>query len=157
MVAKRYRMRFDFQLNIAKDDENAIAEQILELKGQGLYSKTVRDGISLVSDLRAGSLEVLFDLFPWVRADFLEYMASIQSQKNETELVIAEQLARIETMLSRTGEGTSRGGQPKPLHIPAVPESVFDDDDDPDMLTLTKVAATGKATQNFLNSISRLQ
>ena len=47
MATKRYRMRFDFQLNVAKDDENAIAEQIDELKSQALYSKTVRDGIRL--------------------------------------------------------------------------------------------------------------
>ena len=58
MAAKRYRMRFDFQLNVAKDDEKAIAEQIGAFKGQGLYSKTIRDGISLVSDLRAGNLDI---------------------------------------------------------------------------------------------------
>ena len=58
MATKRYRMRYDFQLNVTKDDEYAIAEQIHELKKQGLYSKTIRDGIRLVCDLRAGNLDV---------------------------------------------------------------------------------------------------
>ena len=71
MATKRYRMRFDFQLNVAKEDEYAIAEQIANLKSQGRYSKTVRDGIRLVSDLNDGNLDVLFELFPWVRAEFL--------------------------------------------------------------------------------------
>ena len=53
----------------------------------------------LMSDLRAGNLDVLFELFPWVRADFLEYMAAIQPQKSDTEMDILNNLARIETLL----------------------------------------------------------
>jgi len=162
MATKRYRMRYDFQLNVAKEEELAIAEQIIELKGQGRYSKTVRDGIRLVSDLHAGSLDVLFELFPWVRADFLEYMTSVQPPKSDTETHIQKQLARIEALLAHgeamptTSRSASGVGEPKAMRVPAsaAPDS---EDDDNDMLLVAKAASSSNATQNFLNSISRLQ
>jgi hypothetical protein len=155
-------MRYDFQLNVAKEDEHAIAEQITALKGQGRYSKTVRDGIRLVSDLNAGSLDTLFELFPWVRADFLEYMTAVQPQKSDTETHIQKQLARIEALLANgetmtpTSKSTGGIGGPKAMRVPAITAPVFDDDDK-DMLVISKAASSSNATQNFLNSISRLQ
>lgn len=158
---KRYRMRYDFQLNIAKDDELAIAEQIANLKTQGLYSKTVRDGIRLVSDLREGNLGVLFELFPWVRAEFLEYVASTQPQKSDTETNIQKQLARIEELLAN-GETASSApridsgvGGPKKMVVPQVAAPALDDDDT-DLLVVAKAKSSGNASQNFLNSAFRL-
>lgn len=155
MAAERYRMRFDFQLNVAKNEEFAIAEQISFLKQQGLYSKTVRDGIRLVSDLREGNLDVLFELFPWVRAEFLEHIVAVQPQKSEAELAIARQLARIEELLasdkSSPALDTQGGGGPKPMTVPQVAAPVFDDEDD-ELPVITKAKATGSAAQNFLNS-----
>ena len=121
----------------------------------------MRDGIRLVSDLRNGNLDVLFELFPWVRAEFLEYMASMQPQKSEAESAIAEQLSRIEELLSSDktlspvtiGEG--RGGSKK-MAVPHVAAPVFDDDDDSPLLAVTKAKAAGSASQNFLNSAFKL-
>jgi hypothetical protein len=152
-------MRFDFQLNVAKDTEYAIAETIKWLKSQGLYSKTIRDGIRLICDLRAGNLDVLFELFPWVRAEFLEYMTSVKPQKSDTELVIAEHLERIETMLSDGGnrsQVSSGVGEPKAMSVPSIPAPTLDDDNIE--LTITKAEADGKATAgNFLASAFALQ
>ena len=162
MATKRYRMRFDFQLNVAKDDEFAIAEQIAALKGQGRYSKTVRDGIRLVSDLHAGNLDVLFELFPWVRADFLEYMTSVQRPKSDTETHIQKQLARIEALLAHgetmppTSRSASGVGGPKAMRVPPIAAPDVEDDDH-DMLLISQAVSSSNATQNFLNSISRLQ
>ena len=159
--AKRYRMRFDFQLNVAKDDEFAIAEQIANLKTQGLYSKTVRDGIRLVSDLRDGNLDMLYELFPWVRAEFLEYMAAVQPQLSDTEINIQQQLSRIEELLAN-GDTTSSalnitsgGGGPKPMKIPSISPPDFDDHDDAPLI-VTKAAASGNTAQNFIDSAFKL-
>jgi hypothetical protein len=85
-------------------------------------------------------------------------MASVQPQKTEAELVISEQLARIETILANTGgsQQSNGVGEPKAMKVPPAAAPVFDDDDK-DMLFVTKAASSGNATQNFLNSISRLQ
>ncbi len=160
MATERYRMRFDFQLNVSKEDEHAIAEQIAMLKQQGLYSKTVRDGIRLVSDLRDGKLDVLFDLFPWVRAEFLEYMTSVQPQKSDTEIHIKEQLARIEELLANTDTTASAStkesgvGGPKAMKVPPVGKPIFDLDDIE--LDIKKAKSSGTSAQNFLNSAFNL-
>lgn len=161
MATQRYRMRFDFQLNVNKEDEYAIAEQITMLKQQGLYSKTVRDGIRLVSDLRDGKLDVLFELFPWVRAEFLEYMASVQPPKSDTEVAIAQQLARIEELLASTEQTASTttkqsgAGGPKAMKVPPVAKPVFDLDEEVE-LPLKKAKSSGASAQNFLNSAFNL-
>ena len=161
MAAKRYRIRFDFQLNVAKDTEYAIAETIHWLKSQGLYSKTIRDGIRLICDLREGNLDVLFELFPWVRAEFLEYMTSVQPHKSDTELNIQKQLSRIEELLASdettaaTAKTDSRGGGPKTMSIPAVTAPVFDDVGD-NLLIVSKAASSDNAARNFLDSAFKL-
>ena len=155
-------MRYDFQLNVAKDDELAVAEQIANLKTQGLYSKTVRDGIRLVSDLREGNLDVLFELFPWVRAEFLEYVASAQPQKSDTEINIQKQLARIEELLAN-GEAAMPApkiangvGGPKAMNVPPIPAPDFADD--AVELVVKKSASSGKqAAENFLAAAFALQ
>ena len=158
---KRYRMRFDFQLNVAKDSEFAIAETIKWLKSQGLYSKTIRDGIRLICDLRDGNLDVLFELFPWVRAEFLEYMSSLQPQKSDTELVIAEHLERIETLLSTTGSGShvsSGVGGPKAMNVPGISAPDVDKDETDVALVMKKSERNGhQAAENFLSSAFSLQ
>lgn len=63
----RYRSQFKFWLDVNKPDEEALAVLCEDLKRRGLYTKTIRDGISLVEDLRDGRLDVLFALYPWVK------------------------------------------------------------------------------------------
>ena len=152
MATKRYRMRFDFQLNVAKDEEYAIAEQISYLKSQGRYSRTVRDGIRLVSDLHEGNLDVLFDLFPWVRAEFVEYVTSVQPQKSATETNIQQQLARIEELLATSEVPSFDSGArgPKPLQVPEISAPRFEDMDE--LLIVKQSQSDGSSAQNFLDS-----
>jgi len=63
----RFRLQYKFWLDVNKPDEEALAELCQDLKRRGLYTKTIRDGISLVDDLRNGRLDVLFSLYPWVK------------------------------------------------------------------------------------------
>lgn len=61
-----------------KGEEAEIGETIEELKQERKFAPTIRDGIRLINDLRKGKLDVLFELFPWVRAEFMDYMREIQ-------------------------------------------------------------------------------
>lgn len=63
----RFRLQFKFWLDVNKPDEHALAELCEDLKRRGLYTKTVRDGISLANDLSKGRLDVLLTLYPWVK------------------------------------------------------------------------------------------
>ena len=63
------RLRYVFWLNLNKLDEHALAEKIGELKARRTFSRTIRDGIRLICDLRQGRTDVLAELFPWVLAE----------------------------------------------------------------------------------------
>lgn len=78
MTQKSHRLMFRFWLDLFKPEEEAIADTIELLKNERSFSKTIRDGIKLITNLREGKLDVLFELFPWVKAEFIEYMREIQ-------------------------------------------------------------------------------
>ena len=61
-------MRFQtkFWLDDERAGESEVLDHIAHLKHQRLFAKTIRDGIRLVVDLRAGRVVVLCELFPWV-------------------------------------------------------------------------------------------
>ena len=73
------RIMFRFWLDDSKEDENALIGEVGELKANRKFTETIRQGIELITDLRNGSLRVLFDLFPYVKAEFLEYMQSLNT------------------------------------------------------------------------------
>lgn len=62
------RKRFTFWLDDKKPTEADIAETIPALKSQRSFAKTIRDGIRLIVDLRNGNTDVLFELFPLLKA-----------------------------------------------------------------------------------------
>lgn len=66
-VNKRYDLQYRFFLNANDDFELWLADEIAELKSKRSFTRTVRDGIRLVIDLRNGKTDVLFELFPWVK------------------------------------------------------------------------------------------
>src|SRR5512145_1846952 len=94
MDKKRFRIRFVFWLDLEKQDENQIAEQIEVLKQERSFAKVVRDGIRLVCDLRAGRTDVLLELFPWVTERFQ------QPQSDTTEL--AALVEQFKSMMTNT-------------------------------------------------------
>ena len=140
-MANRFRIRFTFWLDMQKMDEAAIAEIIDQLKQNRSFVATIRDGIRLVADLRAGRTEVLFELFPWIR-DTL--------QPAPAEQGLQEQIARLEALL------LAQGNIPiySPLATSTTPEL-------PRTVQKSRVkitATTGKAdaktvAQNFANSM----
>ncbi len=129
---KSFRLRFPFWLDMHKPDEADLAETIAILKDERAFVKTVRDGIRLVCDLKAGRLEVLFSLFPWVKAEF-DKRGSPQAVN-----ALQDQLARLERLMeqgvsipvdTQPKSPASMPAGPKPLSVPAMAAPQFDDDD----------------------------
>jgi hypothetical protein len=54
-----------------KDDEEQIADQIELLKNERLFTATIRQGIQLITSLRDGNLDVLFEFFPWIKPEMI--------------------------------------------------------------------------------------
>ncbi len=165
MTQNRFRLRFTFWLDLLKPDEGQLADQIELLKNDRSFAGTIRDGIRLICDLRQGKLDVLFELFPWVRAEFMEYIQSLQPQKSPAELDIQQQLERLEQLMLKQGNTpidtpmpvkmltNNGGGGPKPLQMTkSITAPAFDDDDD-DLLVIRKDRNAGnQAAINFIKS-----
>ena len=149
MAAKRYRLRFTFWLDVTKDDEYELAGQIEDLKTERLFSQTIRDGIRLLCDLRAGRTDVLFTLFPWLAAEFAgpgegeEW--SLEQQLEELRHLILSQNGVT------PGEIDNRFANIQSLHQVAAGE-----DDEDIKLEVTR-SSDGTSAQNFLNSLLNLQ
>ena len=123
---KRFRLPFHFWLNITKDDELEIADMIADLKERRTFSQVIRDGIRLIVSLRAGRVEVLEMLFPWIR----DYYTKQQSSPADEFLRLIQQRADLLT----TGPRSS-----VPLDLPEV--SIFAADDEP-AVTASEARAT---------------
>jgi len=155
---KSFRLRFPFWLDLNKPDEADLAEKIATLKEERAFVKTIRDGIRLIWDLRAGRLDVLFFLFPWVKEEF--------DKRVNTQAVSAlqDQLARLEVMM---GQGMSipvdahpkqlepQSSSPQPLRVPQLTAPVFDDDDQ-DTIIIKRNKSTDAAA-NLVHSWRSLQ
>ena len=96
-MANRFRLRFTFWLDMQKADEAELADTIEELKQKRTFVSTVRDGIRLICDIRAGRIDVLFELFPWVK----EGLQTVSAQPVESGL--QEQITRLEALLLAQG------------------------------------------------------
>mgnify|MGYP003394866620 FL=1 len=147
--ASRFRLRFPFWLDMNKPDEHALAELVETLKTKKLFAKTIRDGIRLVNDLREGRLDVLCELFPWVKEEMGKGRA-IQSTD-----AIEAQLARLEFLMKQGREDFQSAAGPKPLSVPSFSLPRFEDDD-ADTLIITK-NYDASSTTNFVNMMKNLQ
>lgn len=150
---KRFRLRFPFWLDLNKPDEAELADAIAILKEKRSFSKTIREGIRLICDLKAGQVTVLFELFPWVK-DHIGENTSI-----EHTTALERQLERLEAMLKEQG-GIARPAADYPIGKPTLSGltkmslPVFSDLDDGDTLVITK--STGSNTDNFMSSLAKL-
>src|SRR5262245_27698653 len=70
MARENYRLMQKFWLDVTKQDEYELAAEATELRKKRLWASTIRDALRLILDLRQGRLDVLFELFPWVKAKF---------------------------------------------------------------------------------------
>lgn len=156
MRSPRPRMRFVFWLNIANPIELYIAEILENSRTQRQFTGIIRDGIRLIFDLRQGKTDVLFELFPWVKASLSEIETPLANT------AIEQQLDRLEQLILQQGavpvamptHSSSHSG-PKALAVPRFDLPTLEDDEE-DTVVLKKDTSTHSAT-NFINSMLNLQ
>jgi hypothetical protein len=103
--ANRYRVMHKFWLDLKKENEDWLDEQINLLKRSRKFTLVLRDALRLILDLRAGRLDVLFELFPWVKENM--------EQSPSTTTDLERQLERLEVMLKEQGSiSVSPGSYP---------------------------------------------
>ncbi len=137
-MAKRFRPRFTFWLDMHKADEAALAEVIDILKRERTFASTVRDGIRLIYDLRAGRADVLFELFPWVKETVQPSGAA------PVDARLQDQIARLEALLIAQGNSPIQRAQQVPKTSAA---SLLE------IMQPTNKTSTKKVAQNFVDSM----
>jgi len=178
MRKQSFRKRFEFWLDLWDEQQAELADLITDLKEQRLFVATIRDGLRLIRDLRAGSLAVLCELFPWVEkalVEAIEAAAKLSGDNSEnggTEAV----LSKLETLQRAIEAQQPRGHYQAPASGPA-PQLVSgnlsglkpiagadtelpppgDDDDLGNLLEIKGVARDVDAGQNLINSMMRMQ
>lgn len=158
-MAKRYRLRFTFWLDMLKPDELVLADQVELLKNERSFASAIRDGLRLIVDLRKGKTDVLFELFPWVKNEL--YKPVVIPQDNALSLhlkrleeLIQHQAAFIPDKPKQATTNDLRG--PKPIAVPQFALPTFDDDEDLETVVVSRDTSTN-ASLNFINSMLNLQ
>jgi hypothetical protein len=169
MAQSNHRIRFNFWLDMTKPSEEGIADKIEYLKNKRSFSSAIRDGIRLIVDLRQGKLDVLFELFPFVKLEVMEYLKDAKADSNGGGDDIKRELNQLKQLIlaqnkqndTLTMKPVSNGnvGINQIDGIKTIDAPVFDDsEDDLELLTVERDTESGKrATQNFLNSMMALQ
>lgn len=74
------REKFSFWLDTEKEEEQLIADTIVELKQERAFSRTVRDGIRLIYELERGNLDYLFELYPQYQKQLATNQSNIDNR-----------------------------------------------------------------------------
>lgn len=112
---KSFRVQFKYWLNITNDTEAALADFCEYLKSKRLFTQTIREGLMIINDLRAGRLDSLLSLFPQVD-DLIEQEVQkrLATRKNggsgDGTGNLDQKLERIEKLLLSTTTGNNSGG-----------------------------------------------
>lgn len=168
--AKRYQVQQKFWLNKNNEEQQHLIVYCEELRSSETkysFASTIRNALRLIRDLRMGKLDVLFDLFPWVKAELLEYMKEIQPKpilpapvSPEVKKYLQEILTKLDqpqTIPDLQPVGGNSSGL-KQLGVPQFTVPVFDDDDDDDLLVVEKDTSSNKnVALNFIRSMQALQ
>jgi len=81
---KGSRQRVDFWLDWNNPDDVELIKIIAFLKDEQSFSKVIRLALSIIPALMyEANLEPLFAAFPWIRAEFMEYMREIHEATSE--------------------------------------------------------------------------
>lgn len=67
IMPKRDRVQFKFWMNIVKDNEFELSTEMMLMRKRRKFKATIMDSLRLMLDLRAGKIDVLLELFPFVR------------------------------------------------------------------------------------------
>ena len=148
MAARRFRLKFMFWLDMSKSEEMELAEDIELLKEQRLFSQTLRDGIRLICQLRAGRTDLLFAMFPWLAAE-------VGRPDEPLDRAIRQEIEQLRALLAHQ-QGAGANGADAPRPTPAASSAIAAGEDD-EMALEVKAVHNGASGKNFLSSLLNLQ
>ena len=97
MPVKRKRQKFKFWLNISNSKDKVLAEKMDALKTQSLLTPYIRRGVVLYKSLKEDAdLQILFEMFPWIR--------EIISPQTDAIAMLQKQMALLEKALLESDE-----------------------------------------------------
>lgn len=140
----RYQVMERFWLNHNNRHDLEIADTIEILKNERAFTKTVKQGIMLMVDLRAGRVDVLTALFPWVASAFAAPPASADDDPFRR---IEQRLDDLDALMRASADGL-RPGAPK-RKLAGLSE------DAPDVVVMKNTSTS--SADNFLASLKGLQ
>src|SRR5574342_246580 len=145
---KSYRVQFRFWLDLARHSESTLADYCSEMKHRRRFSRTIRDALRLIVDLRDHRLDVLFELFPWIEDWIDEYVRNNGGGSGDPEL--KGKIDRIEQLLltQSTGGGLLMNARETVNTLPAG--------DDPAIVITKAKVDPAAALNNFISSVDAL-
>ncbi len=156
------RWRMTFWLDDENERDYEVGQAIVSLKAQRKFVSTIRDGVRLIMDLRAGRTGVLFELFPHLEST-LKPTAAPPPDNGKLEREIAD-LKRLIT--EQGGIAAPPAGYPvmkpsgsgiQPLKgANAVQFPTFEDDDTDTVIIRRDPNAGAAILSNFMNSVGAL-
>jgi hypothetical protein len=120
MSTKRFRLRFTFWLDMLKEGEAEIAETIEDLKANREFARTIREGIQLITSLREGNIDLLFQMFPWIQPEMLRQfreMGFIPDTVSQSEHPETKEPQPARTPISEPNQRASEALQREKQHI----------------------------------------
>lgn len=178
----RQRFQFKFWLDAYVQVEYSIMESIAILKSERKFAATMRNALRLIIDLSAGNIDVLLELFPWVKDRLNEEQTTSPTPQpppipdpKELAREIATQIilqgGADKILMQSTGQQTdsSRTGQgAKMLTQQQFALPTFDDDEAETQPAIAVTKNTGvdsfgnflanaSGVANFLGGISALK
>lgn len=117
---RTYRVQFRFWLDVLRDEEHDLAVYAEELKKNRTFIQTIRDGLRLIRDLRQGRVEVLEQLFPFVKQHYAKLPAPEDRLERIEQLLLARSTLvdmTIPTETSRKTLSTPQKLKPEDLEI----------------------------------------
>ena len=156
------RKRFEFWLNDQRQEDWLVYELISKLKkptkGQGQFTRAIREGLRLWASLRDGQVDVLLEIFPWVREALAKPvpMATVSGVGNsELAKEIAAQIILQGGTADSMRQPTSAPSQPKQIAAPNFAMPVFEDDDQPTVLI--RASTNTDSSMNFVTALKNMQ
>lgn len=156
------RKRFEFWLNDQRQEDWLVYELISKLKkptkGQGQFTRAIREGLRLWASLRDGQVDVLLELFPWVR-EALAKSAPPASVSGVTNSELAKEIAaQIILQGGTTGymtQSTSAPSGAKQIAAPSFAMPIFEEDDEPTVLI--RASTSTDSSMNFVTALKNMQ
>ena len=162
------RKRFEFWLNDQRQEDWLVYELIGKLKkppkGQGQFTRAIREGLRLWTSLRDGQVDVLLELFPWVREALTKSIPTssaggrgqLDEIKSMLELIASQQQSyNGYLMQSATAPQPSGQGNIRQLAAPSFAMPVFEDDDQPTVLICASTSTD--SSMNFVSALRNMQ